>query len=723
MFQGFDTPAGLAIIVTIYMAPPLNSTHEVLISLYRKRFQDYMGYQEVDLRKFFRSGNACHARVWTIRVYIGTIATWGLCSATRRLAFGWFSFGRGRAAKALADNCLFIADVTATGSAEGTPINFEPEPVHAFAGAPVEVRYAVANQSSLIEGIMLNTTTGRLYGTAEVVPVVQPVNITIIAYDATINDGEFGTEWESGYGAMMEETRSEVVADIHLFVADRLKKEGSRADAVKGSLFQGAAPAVIGGRGTKRYECAACGQNPLPPGLMIEEETGRIFGIPTATGEYRVQTRAVDVNNATSLRDLFIITVYDSLSVTWPTEAVPGNTETAGEYEFARGDAVIFDAPDLDAVIISGGVPPVTYKIEGLEGGEYLMEEATGSFKGIAHRLGEFQIQVYAVDTTGASVLVTNGPTKLTVRECANHTCLHGGTCVNTEDANGALSDFDANFECDCGNADGFMLNPGTGLCDMPSNATASGSGASAGSLAPAVSSGVIGGLCVLIAAVLLYMRHKTKNEPYDFDKAWDDLRGQGLLASGDTVNKPREISRHKMTILEQLGSGAFGEVSLYIKAQVVPWRPPPLLWCSRCGCLPDNGHPRTHGPSAHLQVSKALLDEHDRTGTPAFSVAVKILKDNHNTAAKDELMREAALMAQFKHKNVLPLIGCVTKGCPVMLVTQYCEFGSLLQFLSRGEGLEILSLTSQNRIALDVAKGMAYLGSKGFIHRDLAAR
>lgn len=98
-------------------------------------------------------------------------------------------------------------------------------------------------------------------------------------------------------------------------------------------------------------------------------------------------------------------------------------------------------------------------------------------------------------------------------------------------------------------------------------------------------------------------------------------------------------------------------------------------------------------------------------------------MKDNHNTAAKDELMREAALMAQFKHKNVLPLIGCVTKGCPVMLVTQYCEFGSLLQFLSRGEGLEILSLTSQNRIALDVAKGMAYLGSKGFIHRDLAAR
>ncbi len=42
-------------------------------------------------------------------------------------------------------------------------------------------------------------------------------------------------------------------------------------------------------------------------------------------------------------------------------------------------------------------------------------------------------------------------------------------------------------------------------------------------------------------------------------------------------------------------------------------------------------------------------------------------------------MMREAAVMAQFHHENVIRLVGVVTLGAPMLTVIEFCEHGSLL--------------------------------------------
>jgi serine/threonine protein kinase len=80
--------------------------------------------------------------------------------------------------------------------------------------------------------------------------------------------------------------------------------------------------------------------------------------------------------------------------------------------------------------------------------------------------------------------------------------------------------------------------------------------------------------------------------------------------------------------------------------------------------------------------------------------------------------------MAQFDHKNVLSLVGVVTVGKPLLVVIQYCKFGSLSRYLHKMSRLGSAILTTRKvQMALDLATGMCYLSEHRFVHRDLAAR
>jgi Eph receptor A8 len=87
------------------------------------------------------------------------------------------------------------------------------------------------------------------------------------------------------------------------------------------------------------------------------------------------------------------------------------------------------------------------------------------------------------------------------------------------------------------------------------------------------------------------------------------------------------------------------------------------------------------------------------------------------------DLMREAAMLAQFQHPNVVSLVGVCTVGSSAMLVMQLCEHGSLRAFLRSHTDFNELRLRSKVRILLDIAEGMSYLASKHVVHRDLSAR
>ena len=141
----------------------------------------------------------------------------------------------------------------------------------------------------------------------------------------------------------------------------------------------------------------------------------------------------------------------------------------------------------------------------------------------------------------------------------------------------------------------------------------------------------------------------------------------------------PREINATSINVLSELGAGKFGT------------------------------------------VFKATLDERSINGVPAYIVAVKTLNGNCSAAQRTDFLLEAAIMAQFSHTNIVQLIGQVTQGEQMMLVQQFCEHGSLQHWLvANGKDSPVFILLN---MAADVADGMAYMASHGFVHRDLAAR
>jgi len=90
-------------------------------------------------------------------------------------------------------------------------------------------------------------------------------------------------------------------------------------------------------------------------------------------------------------------------------------------------------------------------------------------------------------------------------------------------------------------------------------------------------------------------------------------------------------------------------------------------------------------------------------------------------------LLEEAALMAQFKHPNVVELLGVVTRKEQCLLVLELCEKGSLFDLLRKEElhvaNEETIRMGTVLNIASDVASGMNYMSGRNFVHRDLAAR
>ncbi|ELT94628.1 hypothetical protein CAPTEDRAFT_178598 [Capitella teleta] len=109
------------------------------------------------------------------------------------------------------------------------------------------------------------------------------------------------------------------------------------------------------------------------------------------------------------------------------------------------------------------------------------------------------------------------------------------------------------------------------------------------------------------------------------------------------------------------------------------------------------------------------------RRGGQLIPVAVKTLKQDELPNAESELMKEARLMANLQHRNIVRMIG-VCRSDMIMLVLELAPLGPLNKYLKRACGRE-LTMNKVIEIMFQVAEGMAYLESKNFVHRDLAAR
>uniref|UniRef100_UPI0037E9002C ephrin type-A receptor 2 n=1 Tax=Semicossyphus pulcher TaxID=241346 RepID=UPI0037E9002C len=115
------------------------------------------------------------------------------------------------------------------------------------------------------------------------------------------------------------------------------------------------------------------------------------------------------------------------------------------------------------------------------------------------------------------------------------------------------------------------------------------------------------------------------------------------------------------------------------------------------------------------------------------MKVAVKTMRVGiHSQNDLHEFLREAEIMQNFKHENVVGLLGVAVQReqdspLPVPLVIlPYMKHGDLRRFLIAtryGDIPMFIPLQSLLRFMLDISAGMDYLSSQGFLHRDLAAR
>ncbi|CAN1280812.1 Serine/threonine/tyrosine-protein kinase HT1 [Linum perenne] len=106
--------------------------------------------------------------------------------------------------------------------------------------------------------------------------------------------------------------------------------------------------------------------------------------------------------------------------------------------------------------------------------------------------------------------------------------------------------------------------------------------------------------------------------------------------------------------------------------------------------------------------------------------VAVKIIREpddeeNGVSAArmKSQFDREVLLLSRLRHPNVIRFVAACKKPPVYCVITEYLPEGSLRAYLHKLEDRS-LRLDKLIAFALDIARGMEYIHSRGVIHRDL---
>ncbi|KAK6735214.1 hypothetical protein RB195_018409 [Necator americanus] len=128
----------------------------------------------------------------------------------------------------------------------------------------------------------------------------------------------------------------------------------------------------------------------------------------------------------------------------------------------------------------------------------------------------------------------------------------------------------------------------------------------------------------------------------------------------------------------------------------------------------------RVLGQGAFGEVRKGTLLR--RSGR-SVAVAVKTLKsDTELSKAKiKEMMKEARLMRELKHPNVVCIYGVALLEHPLYIILEYVPGGALDAYLRKNKN--VIGRDERLLMAMGAAWGLEYLHKSNVLHRDVAAR
>lgn len=245
-----------------------------------------------------------------------------------------------------------------------------PAPVPVGTSGPVT--YTV---EGLPPGLTFDTASGAITGTTD------DIGNHRITVTATADTGA-----TASYTLDIVTEAAELTLDVAL------------PDTAVGDTYLSAAPTPTGGVGPFSFMA-----KDLPPGLVIDAQTGIVTGTPTAIGTFNPTISVTDAtgNVSSTTQAVFVHPAKLSLSIDqWLTDAVQNINYTSGQPQH------------------TGGEGPFVFSASGMPPGLSIASE-TGIITGTATKDGTFMVTLTVTDTHGSSATATGpltvAPNQLTI--------------------------------------------------------------------------------------------------------------------------------------------------------------------------------------------------------------------------------------------------------------------------------------------------------------------